>query len=472
MPKRRLQHIIVELQQELDGKYRQLEAELTSNREARIHHALVASLCAINYVLSDLLGVGGAPRSRIGACESDAELDARIGELISLLSQAAAARSAASGGGGGGGGGAEPHTSDNGSAGAAASGPSATEASGGTCSTPAPDNTPEASGEPPVGTLGVPTSTFLASVRAAYDNLDMGKDEFVAYWRDTIHKAAVLAHQQDWDAGAREELNGVRAATDASGGTCSTPAPDNTPEASGEPPVGTLGVPTSTFLASVRAAYDNLDMGKDEFVAYWRDTIHKAAVLAHQQDWDAGAREELNGLLHDLSSRSVGLCLRKLWFFSLFNYNLETRAPEEAPKPIWARIAASMQLTPEQDFVFEVITRWWKTQEESLQSRRRALAEASTAAPDDVELQDEVAAELGKVLTLYKVSLMPFMVLLSCALLRPAQLAAFYVQSWPWMPVLTPILEALEERRANDRGVTGTAGAAATAGATAGAAPS
>ncbi|GBF97780.1 hypothetical protein Rsub_10205 [Raphidocelis subcapitata] len=112
-------------------------------------------------------------------------------------------------------------------------------------------------------------------------------------------------------------------------------------------------------------------MGKDEFVAYWRDTIHKAAVLAHQQDWDAGAREELNG-----------------------------------------------------------------------------------------------------VLTLYKVSLMPFMVLLSCALLRPAQLAAFYVQSWPWMPVLTPILEALEERRANDRGVTGTAGAAATAGATAGAAPS
>jgi hypothetical protein len=34
------------------------------------------------------------------------------------------------------------------------------------------------------------------------------------------------------------------------------------------------------------------------------------------------------------------------------------------------------------------------------------------------------------VLTLYKVALMPFMVLLSCALLQPAQLAAFYVQSW------------------------------------------
>jgi hypothetical protein len=43
------------------------------------------------------------------------------------------------------------------------------------------------------------------------------------------------------------------------------------------------------------------------------------------------------------------------------------------------------------------MTRWWKSQEEGLQSRRRALAEVSTAAPGDVELQDEVAGELGKV---------------------------------------------------------------------------
>jgi hypothetical protein len=49
------------------------------------------------------------------------------------------------------------------------------------------------------------------SVRAVYSADGMERDEFVAYARDCVHRAAVLAHQQAWDEGAREQLKGVSA---------------------------------------------------------------------------------------------------------------------------------------------------------------------------------------------------------------------------------------------------------------------
>ena len=61
------------------------------------------------------------------------------------------------------------------------------------------------------------------------------------------------------------------------------------------------------------------------------------------------------------------------------------------------------------------MNRWWVGHEASLQAQREALAQAALEAPDDVALQAEVAAEVARVLHLYKISLIPFMV---CARLR------------------------------------------------------
>jgi hypothetical protein len=37
----------------------------------------------------------------------------------------------------------------------------------------------------------------------------------------------------------------------------------------------------------------DLDMGKHEFLDWWRATVHEAALMVHQADQDWGAREQL-----------------------------------------------------------------------------------------------------------------------------------------------------------------------------------
>jgi len=157
--------------------------------------------------------------------------------------------------------------------------------------------------------------------------------------------------------------------------------------------------------------------------------------------------------------------------------------------------------------VFDIITQWYKAHDLELQAQREQLAAAALEAPDDVELQAVVAEDLARgecavatesfqgagqrgtffgdawaaerlsgsfspplslaatsnppppsheppspiprpVLHMYKISLIPFMVLLNTCVLRPDQYVEFYVQAFPWMPVLTPILDVLQRERA------------------------
>jgi hypothetical protein len=46
-------------------------------------------------------------------------------------------------------------------------------------------------------------------------------------------------------------------------------------------------------------------------------------------------------------------------------------------------------------------------------------------------------------------------VLLNTALLGPTQMVEFYVQAWPWLPVLTPLFDAFDELRASQAGGAG-----------------
>ena len=53
---------------------------------------------------------------------------------------------------------------------------------------------------------------------------------------------------------------------------------------------------------------------------------------------------------------------------------------------------------------------WWRGHDTALQTRREELAAAALEAPGDLELQAEIAEELGRLLDCYKGYLLPFFV--------------------------------------------------------------
>lgn len=94
--------------------------------------------------------------------------------------------------------------------------------------------------------------------------------------------------------------------------------------------------------------------------------------------------------------------------------------------------------------------KWWRGQEAELRRRRQVLAASALfAAPGDYEHQSEVAEEAARLLALYNTNLVPVMVLLNTVVLGPEQMANFYVQPWPWMPVVTSLVDAVQQRVAS-----------------------
>ncbi len=53
-------------------------------------------------------------------------------------------------------------------------------------------------------------------------------------------------------------------------------------------------------------------------------------------------------MLHEMGARTIGVMLRHLVFFTLFNHNLATGEPGDPPMAVWARTAKCMALTPGQ----------------------------------------------------------------------------------------------------------------------------
>jgi hypothetical protein len=60
--------------------------------------------------------------------------------------------------------------------------------------------------------------------------------------------------------------------------------------------------------------------------------------------------------------------------------------------------------------MWELISKWWDIQSDRIIEQRNRLAAVAMQAPDDLELQQEVAAELDHMLDQYHVYLLPFMV--------------------------------------------------------------
>ncbi|KAI8475015.1 MAG: hypothetical protein J3K34DRAFT_456459 [Monoraphidium minutum] len=188
--------------------------------------------------------------------------------------------------------------------------------------------------------------------------------------------------------------------------------------------LGAVGCSTSVFLQTILAARE-LEVTKAEFVAFYNTTVHDA--------------------LREISTRNVAFVLKYLWYFSLFNEDLSTGAPAAAPPATWGRAVAGLRLSPKQEFLLGVVSAWWQGHECVLQKKRERLAALALGSPDDVVLQAEALQETQRLLDMYKSHLLPVMVLLNTAILRPEQMAEFYVQTWPYMPVLTSIFTAVQE---------------------------
>jgi len=102
-------------------------------------------------------------------------------------------------------------------------------------------------------------------------------------------------------------------------------------------------------IVSVRSHIVELDdTTRDEFVAYWREAVHEAALLAHQHALDAGVTDQLCKLLRAMGVRTIALCLSQLWFFSTFNFNFATGEVQEGDPQMWERTARSLHLTSRQ----------------------------------------------------------------------------------------------------------------------------
>ncbi|KAI8464167.1 MAG: hypothetical protein J3K34DRAFT_526426 [Monoraphidium minutum] len=439
----------VRLETELETRRRELDEETARNAAARLHVDLLHALAAVSRALHDMLGFPGDPGAGLGdggdlgaaatAVDAADGLDAAVAALVAALAAGGSAPPTASGGG--------ARVRGSGAGGAPASGGSGNGAGSGSA-----------------GTGGGASMSGSASggVGAAKPGSPQPM-EVVSGGTAALAGAAAAA------AGGGASQAAAGGDPLAAGGTPAACAPASAGGGEGGEAAlpGAVGAAASDFLGSVRAeAATAAPLDKDGFVVWWGDLVQEAGVIAHQHQGEPEAPERLKEILHQLGARTIAYCLTKPWFFELFNFDFLAAAYRPAPDLVWRRTASSLKLDSRQLVVFMLMNKWWAGHEASLQLQREELARAALAAPDDVTT--EVAGKVARVLHLYKISLIPFMVLINTAILRPQQMAEYYVQPWPWMPVLTPILLELQlaqqqqqERRRQAREAPAAAAAAA-----------
>jgi len=148
--------------------------------------------------------------------------------------------------------------------------------------------------------------------------MDSTKEEFIDWMRQAVHEAALLAHQCTYDAGAVEVISRVRAESGAGWGAW-------------------FGC--------------NREMRGLGWVSFLSVSYGGACCLPH--------RTPNPQLLHEMSARSICLCNRHMWFFSVLNENHATGEIEAAPESVWKRTASSMSLKQEQVSGHGVESRAW-----------------------------------------------------------------------------------------------------------------
>ncbi|GBF98781.1 hypothetical protein Rsub_11363 [Raphidocelis subcapitata] len=188
---------------------------------------------------------------------------------------------------------------------------------------------------------------------------------------------------------------------------------------------------------------------KAEFIRWWRGRVMNMALLLHQRkgglaDGDAHAR--MTEALLQMAIRWGGVLLSQPWLSELMCINQETGEVGEPPQHVWDRTAKNMALTPEQAFMYSQLDRWWVSTASAFNRQRKELAGRALQAPTDVCVQAEVVGALEAVQRRYVVSAASVFVLGTTSIMAPEQLAEVWVTCWPYMPMMTAILDAIRRQ--------------------------
>lgn len=221
------------------------------------------------------------------------------------------------------------------------------------------------------------------------------------------------------------------------------------PEPAVAPAGGRFAAPASmdvfVLLRSTVAACDPKLVDPSQFVPFWHSNVCQLALLLHNKQMSKAKDDQLLLAVHSMTTRVMALCLSSPAFFKLHCINIRTGdAVMEWSQEAAQKVVRFLDLTKQQALALALLRQWWLTQSQSSEAEMEA-AHAARAAPHDLALQARLLAVMEERLRIGRVSAATAL-LVTCALLAPAQVAEIYVQSWPCFPDLGSILDVLHAR--------------------------
>lgn len=214
----------------------------------------------------------------------------------------------------------------------------------------------------------------------------------------------------------------------------------------GQGPPGLVGTPVAALLMDIVSGR-GLIGSKDEFVAFWGQSIMQLAMTAHQYKTGAVARDALEKIVRDMGVRFGALFLYGSYTMEIIVLDLETGQAGEAPQSLWDRVAACLALSPDQTLMFLTLGRWWRSTTEAFHRERQELAQRALAAPADFELQEALATGLERVNSAYLASGVAVLAVTLLGVTRPEQVADSWIACWPRMPLMTAIFDSLDRQK-------------------------
>ncbi|KAI8468769.1 MAG: hypothetical protein J3K34DRAFT_459707 [Monoraphidium minutum] len=252
----------------------------------------------------------------------------------------------------------------------------------------------------------------------------------------------------------------------ARGGGGALPA---TPAAAGEA-MGPALAALERHLSMLRLQSCSLEVDRGGFAALWRRRVSRLAVLLHQRQRRGGGMpaahsHEINALWLGLSTGLAGLLTSgRPWAAELMVTNADTGLAAEAPPHVWDEVLEIINPTPAQGLMLLLLRRWWQDSMAALTHERRELAQAALEALEDLDVQERALEGIERLQAAYVHLGAAASAVVHTALLTPEQCAEVYVQSHPYVPTLTAILDRWHAR-AHAGGGAAAAGEAPSAGA-------
>ncbi|KAI8477028.1 MAG: hypothetical protein J3K34DRAFT_399153 [Monoraphidium minutum] len=183
-------------------------------------------------------------------------------------------------------------------------------------------------------------------------------------------------------------------------------------------------------------------MTRDEFVAWWRERIGALSLLLRQVQCGMRSPQDLEEALYPMIETFGALFLTQPSFSDVISIDLATWERRAPPPGWWAAVARAVAPSPIQVPLLATAFKWVRSAHTGLRAECESLARRAVENPEDLALQDAIVAGLARVQLAYRVTASAAKIA-ALAVLRAEQAATLYVLSYPHMPVVAAILEAM-----------------------------